>query len=222
METCKPFLLDKFKKIKLMLNICICSDVTTSYLLLDYDALSHYWENINSSFTLKENIWEVKVSGDDLVSLAGRLTQGIKEDLQQTSRKQQTSLSRYKAFYFNDTEIMLDLHNSNDFMLAALLDFYSIVRYTLERSGCIFIFNRNFLERAANANIITLLKIHRAMGIQELIDSINKLSAEYDSVKPVDYTEMIKGLSNLMEMGLVDYDKKEKYKITAKGYMIVL
>lgn len=204
-----------------MLEVCISSNVSISYLLLDYIDFSSYVGELDRFFVVENNKFESTISNDRLNMLKEYLLRKIDSELGALKLIVKSPFINYKEFDYKGEKLLLNLHNGREFMLSCLLNFSSIVEYTLGHNGSIFIFNRSFLKGKIHSNVIPLLKINPAYTIQQLIDAIAKLSSENKLIKPTNYEEVANSLLFLKGIGLVDCNKDAVYRLTAKGYMVV-
>lgn len=200
-----------------MIDICIASDISSNYILINTDnyVMPHGFQNLIERLLGK---FEIEINYKEIHVVLSETMIILEEFINDDSFKVKTALPLITKINYNGTELELDYRNKQHFFIALLVSIYNLFTKSIKRNGHVYIYNRTLLNfNSINGFIIRMLKSQKGMSLEKLRGEYT-LSEKSESIPQVDFD---KGLNQLIELGYVEY-QESSYMITAKGSTLVL
>lgn len=205
-----------------MIELSINSDVTTKFMTLkDGDLMSYV--DFDDHFLFSHNEVEKRIHFEYLYNLNLKLEKKIFLLLPSLEKNIEAGVS-YARIIYEGNVLKVDYRKQDHYMLGMLINLKTIIDVTITNKGVLYVFNNSILNCFRNASVTSLLKMRNGLTVGEIEKEINKLAEEFKSVKKINNIEVEKSIQHLKSLGFIDNDiyEEEKYKLTAKGYMLNL
>ncbi|RFM25564.1 hypothetical protein [Deminuibacter soli] len=199
-----------------MSNICISSDVTSSYLLLDRKDIRF----IPTLLSIEEgDIIPFSIKDEGLILLKNDLVILIKKELHQLDASRKTGA----PIEFNNTYYNINFRSSHGYFTAALIGLHDIVLKCIVLKGSLHIYNREPIKQYMADDIIAYLRFKGGQTIETIQSGLNLVYSKLSDPKGIIYDpdDVIRGLALLYKNGFISFEEQTReYFLTARGYMI--